>query len=283
MRDATEKGSLAWCAADFRSLLPGGSAGLLQLMYPALGHAVMEHSAFVQDPFGRVYRSIPQIWATILTAEGDDRARHVRELHRDIKGALDDGAKYHALDPDTFWWAHATFTWEMFRSIQLFHRRQLSVNQKEDFYAETVEWYERYGVSTRPVPADYDSFVRRFVEVCTDELEMTPAAEYAVAIAARGNLGLPLIPPRAMRLIRPMLKSPGRAIAFGCLPKYVRDRMRIPWTSSDRRAFTLMATTVQTGGSLVPGRVNRRALRFSLRQVGARTRHDRYDNENGSR
>ena len=102
MRDAKEKGSLAWCAADFRSLLPGGSAGLLQLMHPALGHAVMEHSAFAQDPFGRVYRSIPQIWATILTPEDDARVHHPHE--------------YHALDPDTFWWAHATFTWQMFRS-----------------------------------------------------------------------------------------------------------------------------------------------------------------------
>ena len=277
MRAANVKGSLAWCAADFRSLLPGASAGLLQLMYPPLGQGVMEHSAFIDDPFGRVYRSIPQIWATILTPEGTDRARHVRDLHRDIKGIDDGGERYHALDPDTFWWAHATFTWEMFRSIQLFHRRDFDDNQKERFYAETVEWYERYGVSTKPVPPDYDSFVQRFVEVCTRELEMTEAASYAIKIAVNGKLGLPLMPPRAMSMIRPLLKSPGRAIAFGCLPAYVRNPMGIPWSASDRRAFAMLITAMQTGGSLVPGGVNRRAMRFSLRKVGARTRDERYN------
>jgi uncharacterized protein (DUF2236 family) len=128
----------------------------------------------------------------------------------------------------------------------------------------------------KPVPPDYDSFVQRFVEVCTRELEMTPAASYAIKIASSGRLGLPLIPPRAMSMIRPLLKQPGRSLAFGCMPTYVRSRMRMPWTSADRRAFALLITTMQTGGSLVPGSVNRRAMRFSLRQVGARTRHERY-------
>ena len=51
---------------DARSLFPGGSAGLLQLMYPPLGAAVAAQSDFFDDPFGRVYRSIPQIWACLL-------------------------------------------------------------------------------------------------------------------------------------------------------------------------------------------------------------------------
>jgi uncharacterized protein (DUF2236 family) len=276
MRGPDVRGSLAWCAADFRSLLPGASAGLMQLMYAPLGQGVMEHSAFVEDPFGRVYRSIPQIWATILTPEGAERARHVRDLHRDIKGDADGGDRYHALDPDTFWWAHATFTWEMFRSIQLFHRRSLAVNEREALYAETVEWYARYGVSMRPVPDDYNAFERRFVAVCRDELELTPAAAYAIDIAARGKLGLPLIPATAMRMIQPVLRQPGRTLAFGCLPAYVRQRMGIPWSANDRRALGLLMTVLQTGGSFVPSAVNQRAMRFSLRQVGARTRKERY-------
>lgn len=276
MRGQNVRGSLAWCAADFRSLLPGASAGLMQLMYPPLGQGVMEHSAFVEDPFGRVYRSIPQIWATILKDDGDARARRVRDLHRDIKGTDDTGARYHALDPDTFWWAHATFTWEMYRSVQLFHRRQLTAAEREVFYAETVEWYERYGVSTRPVPANYVAFTTRFREICHDVLEITPAAAYAVDIADKGRLGLPLMPPGVMRALRPLLRQPGRALAFGCLPSAVRTRMDIPWTAADRRALVLLRRVVETGGRVVPSSVNQSALRFSLRQVGARTRHERY-------
>jgi uncharacterized protein (DUF2236 family) len=257
MRGPNVRGSLAWCAADVRSLLPGAGAGLMQLMYPPLGRGVMEHSAFVADPFGRVYRSIPQIWSTILKPDGAERARRVRDLHRDIKGRDDTGAPYHALDPDTFWWAHATFPWEMFRSIQLFHRRQLTHDERAAFYDETVEWYARYGVSMRPVPADLAAFERRFAEICDDVLELTPAAAFAIRIARKG-------PP------------PGRALVFGCLPRAVRERMEIPWTRNDRVAFSALQLAVQTGGRVVPISVNQSALRFSLRQVGARTRHERF-------
>ncbi|MEY2470407.1 MAG: hypothetical protein QOF21_3105, partial [Actinomycetota bacterium] len=247
----------------------------MQLMYPSLGHAVMEHSAFMDDPFGRVYRSIPQIWATILTPDSDMRARHVRDLHRDIKGTDETGARYHALDPDTFWWAHATFTWEMFRSVELFHRRQLDAREREVLYAETVEWYERYGVSSRPVPPDLAAFELRFDEICRDVLELTPSAAYAIEIAATGRLDLPLIPNRIVRAVRPALKEPGRAVTFGCLPGELRRRMSIPWTRTDRQTFSLLTATLRAGGSIVPNGINRRALRYSLRQVGSRTRHER--------
>jgi uncharacterized protein (DUF2236 family) len=128
----------------------------------------------------------------------------------------------------------------------------------------------------KPVPRDYDAFLRRFVAICRDRLELTPAAAYAIEIAEKGQLGLPLVPPAAMRLIRPILKQPGRAVAFGCVPTYVRQRMDIPWTNADRRALGLLMTVLQTGGSVVPSSVNQRAMRFSLRRVGARTRAERY-------
>jgi uncharacterized protein (DUF2236 family) len=236
----------------------------------------MEHSAFVEDPFGRVYRSIPQIWATILRDDGDARARRIRDLHRDIKGTDDAGARYHALDAETFWWAHATFTWEMLRSIQLFHRRQLTVVEREAFYAETVEWYGRYGVSMRPVPSDFVAFAARFRDVCDKELELTPAAAYAVEIARSGRLGLPLVPDWVTTALRPGLRPAGRALAFGCLPTRLRERMAIPWTAGDRRSLLVLRRVVQTGGTVVPSSVNQSALRFSLRQIGSRTRDERY-------
>lgn len=276
MRDRRERGSLAWIASDFRSLLPGGSAGLMQLMYPPLGHAVMEHSSFMEDPFGRVYRSIPQIWATILTPDAASRGLHIRELHKGIKGIDDHGDRYHALDPDTFWWAHATFTWEMFRSVELFHRRQLDERERHALYDETVEWYGRYGVSMRPVPATLSAFEHRFREVCEDVLELTPSAAYAIEIAAAGRLALPLIPAAVTRAMRPALRQPGRAVTFGCLPGALRTRLAVPWTGIDRRAFRLIVAGLRAGGAVVPDEFNRSALQLSLRRVGARTRDERY-------
>src|SRR5205823_5265270 len=109
-------------AEDWRSILDGTSIGILQLMYPPLGAAVAAQSGFFEDPYGRIYRSIPQIWATLLAPDADERARKIRDLHRGIKGVVN-GQRYHALEPETFWWAHATFTHLIIRSVERYHWR----------------------------------------------------------------------------------------------------------------------------------------------------------------
>jgi uncharacterized protein (DUF2236 family) len=268
--------SLVTIAGDPRSLLPGGSAGLLQLMYPPLGQAVAEHSAFFDDPFGRVYRSVPQIWATILTPDGEERGRAIRDLHGSFGGELPNGTSYHALDPDTFWWAHATFTWEMFRSIELFWREQLDKEALERLYRETVEWYEHYGMSLRPVPKSYDDFGSRFIEVCDNELEMTPAASRAVEIAVSGQFSLPAVPMALDRTARPLVAPFGRALVFGCLPKGVRERFSLPWRRRDRTALAFVRSSARRGVGAIPPRSSRAALQWGLRYIGSRTRDERF-------
>ncbi|MEU8897586.1 oxygenase MpaB family protein [Nocardia sp. NPDC048505] len=266
-------------AADVRSLLPGTAAGVMQLMYPALGAGVEEHSDFFAEPFERITRSVPQIWATILAPDAAARARDIRDLHRGIGGIDARGRRYHALHPATFWWAHATFTWEIFRSIQFFHPETLTRDEQERLYAETVDWYGRYGLSTRPVPADYPAFQAEFRRVCAEELELTPSAARALHIAQHGGGTVnvvPMAPDRLGRAAGYFLSPPLRVLTFGCLPEVVRDRFAIPWTHADAATFTAMATTLTHAPRLVPDRLNHWTLRTALRVVGAGTRADRY-------
>jgi uncharacterized protein (DUF2236 family) len=266
---------LADVASDWRSLLPGTSAGLLQLMYPDLARGVMEHSAFFRDPFGRIYRSIPQIWATLLTPD-TSRGRRIRDLHRGISGVDEHGSRYHALDPDTFWWAHATFTRLMFQSVELFHSVDLTADQQESLYQETVDWYAGYRVSMRPVPPDYQAFQHRFGEICAEQLQLTPAAARAVAMARAGDVHLPGLPSSLIRPVRPVVGPLGRTLAFGCLPAVVRRRFDIPWERSDRVRFRALCGGLRRGFRLVPSTVNHSTLQWTLRNVGARTRGERY-------
>jgi uncharacterized protein (DUF2236 family) len=79
---------------DRLGYLCAGPTGLMQLMLPALGRGVEEHSAFYDEPLDRLLRSVPQIVSIIF--DGDLRptqAARVRDLHRDIKGALPDGTR----------------------------------------------------------------------------------------------------------------------------------------------------------------------------------------------
>jgi len=250
-------------AGDWRSLLPGPSAGVLQLLHPTIGTVVWEQSDFVDDPFGRVYRSIPQIWATLLAPDREERGRRIRDTHKGIRGAL---------HPDAFWWAHATFTWEMFRAVELFFARQLDATERERLYADTVEWYRSYGVTMRPVPPTYADFRRRFREVCEHDLELTPAAARTIEIGVAGAFELPGGPPGVERLVAPA----ARAVLFGALPRDVRRRFDLPYGSADRLRLRALATALKAGGAVVPAPANRAFLTWRLRALGAATRSQRY-------
>jgi uncharacterized protein (DUF2236 family) len=274
------KDSLLWkYASDMRSLMPGATAGLMQLMHPGIGAGVAEHSAFFDDPFDRIYRSVPQIWATILTDDGDSRGLGIRDLHRSIGGADEHGRRYHALEPETFWWAHATFTWEIFKAAELFHPEKLTADQHERLYAETVTWYSRYGVSMRPVPPDFGSFQSKFWHLCTRILELTPAAARALDIARNGSASLSLVPvgpPMMDRAGRFVLERPLRLITFGCMPRILRQRFDIPWRATDEAQFRALALATRRSFHVVPGRLNHWTLRSTLRYVGAQTREQRH-------
>lgn len=260
---------------DVRSLLPGGAAGIMQLMYPPLGEAVASQSDFFDDPFGRVYRSIPQIWAVVLDTGGGGapRGRAIRDVHRDIKGVDASGKRYHALEPETFWWAHATFTWEVFRSIELFHRGGLRHVDEERLYAETVTWYECYGMSSRPVPPTLAAFRAKFDAVVADRLELTPAAEATLGMSAQGQWRMP---GSHTDIRNPLMRHAGRLGATGCMPRAVRERFGIPWTPSDAAQFRAGAAALQAGFAVVPLSLNTALVQMRLRGIGARTRSERY-------
>lgn len=254
-------------ATDWRSGLAGLSAGMLQLMWPDLGRGVEEHSAFFTEPFDRINRSVPQIWATILADDADERGRDIRDLHTTIKGTVTeaDGTtrRYHALDPDTFWWAHATFTWEMFQAADRFDHRTLSRARREQLYQETVTWYRRYGVSDRPVPADVVAFEARFEEICRTRLALTPSAARAVEMAQHERTPPPGIPRPVGAIVAPGM----RLLSLGCLPAVVRRRFDIEWSSVDEAGLAAVTLGVRAAGAVVPQRLTRGPYLAAIRRM----------------
>lgn len=263
-------------AGDWRSILEGTSIGLLQLMYPPLGAAVAAQSGFFDDPFGRIHRSIPQIWATILAPDADARARRIRDLHRDIRGVAD-GVRFSALDPETFWWAHATFTHLILRSVERYHRPgALDAAGFEHLYADTVAWYERYGVSMRPVPATLAEFRTVFETFCRDRLELTPAVERLLTMSddertrsSTGNTALAV-------LTAPILQRWGTLSTFGNLPAVARAQLGVDWADDQQRQLDRLAFVLRWTFEAMPRAVNRATFVTALRHTGARTRAQRY-------
>lgn len=261
-------------AGDWRSIVEGTSIGLLQLMYPPLGAAVAAQSGFFEDPYGRIYRSIPQIWATLLAPDAAARARRLRDLHRDIRGVAG-GRRFSALDPETFWWAHATFTHLILRSVERYHDpNELDAAGFEHLYADTVAWYERYGVSMRTVPATLAEFRATFDRFCAERLAVTEAVQRLIDPEDRPQpvgAGGPF-----ERVTAPILRRWGTLSTIGNLPPVARERLGFEWTEDDQQKLDRLATTLRWSFEAMPPAVNRATFVAALRRTGARTRADRY-------
>jgi uncharacterized protein (DUF2236 family) len=252
-------GSVLWkVAGDPRGLLPGTAAGILQLMLPGLGAGVTDHSNFFDDPFDRIFRSVPPIWRSIFGDDDEGAAvgRTIRGFHDHVKGADDHGRRYHALDPDVFWWAHATFTWEFFRARELLMPLPFGRGEREQLYAESVTWYRRYGVSERPVPPTYDAFVARFDEICRTELELTPAVRWVLDPSTNPEANArPARFPGLLAVLDGPVTQLGsevlRIMVYGLLPDVVRRRFDFRWTHADRLAFAYLCAAFKAAGPAI--------------------------------
>ncbi len=272
--------SLLWrYAGDSRIAFLGGTIGLLQLMHPAIGAGVLEHSNFFDDPADRVFRSLPRILGAVY--DGDEAAttgREVRDFHRSIRGTDAAGRAYHALEPATFWWAHATFQFMAEQVADRFDRHRLTHREREQLYREGVEWYRRYGVSDRSVPPDRAAFQDEWERVCAEVLEMNEAVRFVLAAleAPLAPLGHQAgIPPRLRPLadnpvVRRLLARPSRIVAVGGLPAMVRKRFDILWTPADQVQLEVMQRTIAWTWPLLPAtaRWQPRAADGWRREVG---------------
>ena len=147
--------SLTWkYFGDLRTGMMGVWIGALQNMYPELGAGVEEHSILLREPLQRVARSVYPIMGVVY--DGDRAAQtgeQIKGFHTTIKGTDADGRRYHALNPETFYWAHATFFMLIIKTAEYFCGG-LTEAEKRQLFDEHVQWYRMYGMSMRPVPED---------------------------------------------------------------------------------------------------------------------------------
>jgi uncharacterized protein (DUF2236 family) len=170
-------GSLTWkYFGDWRGMLQGPWAGSMQNMHPQLGAAVEEHSTFFRERWPRLLRSLYPIGGVVFDG---DRApmtgAEVRDYHITIKGVDAQGRRYHALNPDVFYWAHATF----FVGTLIVAERfcgGITEAERRQLFDEHVTWYQMYGMSMRPVPKTWEDFQVYWDRMCREVLENNWAA-----------------------------------------------------------------------------------------------------------
>ncbi len=243
--------SLTWeFFADGRMLLLGPRAAVLQNMLPALGQGVEDHSVWFAETFARLQRSIPPILHTVYGDDPVHSGHQVRDFHTSIKGKLPDGRPYSALNPDTYYWAHATFVEHMVTAADRFIRR-LSDAERDQIVAESVTWFARYGVSDQGVPrswAEFDAYLRRMLD---DELVRHRTAAYGVGYATKGWPRPKRVPRWAWVLARRPINAVSSFITIGGMPPRGREILGLPWSAEQERRYARFARVVRSSDVLL--------------------------------
>jgi uncharacterized protein (DUF2236 family) len=224
-------------------------------MHPVLGHAVDEHSNFREDPFDRLIRSMGPIYGVIYDGpEAEKTAVTVRGFREHIKGVMPDGERYSGLNPEVFFWAHATFVdgliYGFSRVLGPFSRAE-----QEQMYAESLRWYRLYGMTMNDVPQTLDEFDTYWDHYIRDVLEPTSAAHDLIAIYRHvpAPPGFAWIPGPVWRTaISPVLSHLGVLALTAMTPPGIRDRMGLPWSRPRRVEYAVLRRALRGLNRLTP-------------------------------
>jgi uncharacterized protein (DUF2236 family) len=233
--------SVAWRVHGESSMLIGGlRALLLQTLHPLAMAGVADHSAYRDDPWGRLHRTGRFIGATTYgnTVTAEAAIARVRAVHERVTGVAPDGRPYRANDPHLLAWVHVTEVDSFLRAYDVYAPGNLTDTERDRYVAEMGEVGRRLGAD--PVPTDRRSLAEvlaSFRPECRATGQARSAVRFLlfppVPFALRGaygligagavgllpgwarlQLGLPLLPGVDPLAIRPAATALTRAIGW---------------------------------------------------------------------
>ena len=235
--------SLVWrYFGDNRMYLIGPRPAVLQNMLAELGQGVLDHSVFFDDTAARVKRSLPPIFMTVYgSRRRQPRPAGPRLPQRHQGRRCPTASGYHALDPETYFWAHATFVDQVLYFADTFVKR-LSREEKEQIYLESKTWYRRYGVSDRPMPADYAEFERYWDRMIDEIVVAAPDRQVRRRLCHQGlSRARRACPPALWRAIAAVFNPVAAFLTTGGMPPRTRDLLGLPWSERQERRYQRFA------------------------------------------
>ncbi|WP_433682026.1 oxygenase MpaB family protein [Nocardia sp. CA-119907] len=239
-------------AADWRLIMLAPSALLLQVAHPVIGSGVAEHSIFKTDPIGRFDRSY---WPTLALAfYGDDTAaygRDIRAMHKGIGGVDHAGRRYHAWEPEAYFFVLATAHWAT-ETVATRFGSGLTEAQRADLYDGWRHTALLAGLPQRAVPKDLSSFETWFDQVVHERLEHHPSVDDVLETMSRPPVTAP-IPAWLWKLVMWRIVGPLAVwVNTGVLPPSVRARLGLEWSARDERWLRRYAAMIRLVDRVMP-------------------------------
>jgi uncharacterized protein (DUF2236 family) len=250
--------------------LTTGAAFALQVMHPAVGAVVGEHSVFRTDAIGRATRSIASVMTWVYggeeaLAEGD----RLRAMHAPLKTTDADGTTHHALASGPWAWIILTAPYAYTVGARYFSGRPLSRVEAEEFYTEIQQLMRNLHVAEKEIPPTYDDYLATFDKVLSDTLVAHPTA-YEFLRTTRRIPPPPALPAVLRPLWRVAAYAPGRLqhfVTIGTLPERARATLGLTWTERDQQRLRAIGRAVATVLPLLPERLRYFPIAYEARRA----------------
>ncbi|HEY7349114.1 MAG TPA: oxygenase MpaB family protein [Ktedonobacterales bacterium] len=253
--------SLTWRLHQEQWLILGGArAFLMQAAHPKVAQGALDHSAYAEDPFGRVYRTVMAMSVFLVgtTHEVNTTARYINRLHATVTGTINQasagrhpvGEPYSGMDPDALLWVQVVFVDSMLSAYQSFVG-PLSEAEREQYWQESLRYARRLGLTDAILPASYTAMQAYLREAIA-------SGEVAVSPGARTVAQTVLYPP--LPWYRRPFWGVVRLITGGQLPPALRHGYGMRWSWTRQIAFKLVSGALRLMRRLFPRSLGRSVL-----------------------
>lgn len=248
-------GSVTWRVLKEPLLvLVGARALLMQAAHPHVAQGAIDHSAFADDPFGRLMRTADWAGAVAFgtTAEAHRATAGVNRLHQKVEGKLPGahgtrqvkgGSAYSARDEDLLLWVHATFVDTLLES----HDRLvggLTDVERDQFVHEWEPVGRLIGVPDRLFWPDFAT-MRAYVN---QQMETGFASPGEGSLLVSRTITHPPLP---SPVLRPLFEAMV-FVSLGFLPPPLRRRYGITWTPAHQAAHKSLEIFLRTARRTMP-------------------------------
>ena len=148
--------SVSWrVIGDATAFVGGVRALLVQTAHPEVVAGVGDHSAYRDDPLGRLTRTSFYVTETTYGAmpEVERSAEIVRRVHRSVVGTSERGRPYSADDPAMAAWVHNALTDSFLTAYQHFGPERLTDDEADRFVLEQTKIGALLGADPMPETA----------------------------------------------------------------------------------------------------------------------------------
>ncbi|MBC6450127.1 oxygenase MpaB family protein [Actinokineospora xionganensis] len=263
--------SVAWrVGGDRRAILAGGAALLLQVAHPVVGAGVKEHSNFREDPWKRLDDTLQSLFSLIFAGDRAlDEAARLRELHKSIKGVDHRGERYHALNPEAYWWVHATLFETMLRYKDMLGE-EISAADQDRMYAEWRQLGRILGLRDHHMPDTIDGFHDYFADMVENRLEDNDSVRDVLASLRLWDVPKPpvwFVPGVAWTMAKPLNREVLRLATAGLLPPRMREITGLRWSPGDEKRFRRLGKLIGLAGNRAPARLRLYKIAYEAKRT----------------